>query len=161
EGLTPADADEITAHVETCTDCQQTLDALLPHGPRAGSSPTPPANFLERLLQIKPTLPTLPPAEEQAPSEDTTLSPTAGEGLASTGSPVPPHAGSPLPWPTVPGYLIHKELGRGGMGVVYQARQLKANRLVALKMILASRQASLEERVRFQIEAEAVAGFQH
>ena len=53
------------------------------------------------------------------------------------------------------------ELGRGAMGVVYKARQIKANRVVALKMILANRHASLQERVRFQIEAEAVARLQH
>jgi serine/threonine-protein kinase len=47
------------------------------------------------------------------------------------------------------------------MGVVYKARQIKANRIVALKMILARAHATLEQKVRFQIEAEAVAALQH
>ena len=67
-----------------------------------------------------------------------------------------------LPGPPSPaGYTVLGELGRGGMGVVYKARQLKANRLVALKMLLARAHASLEQKVRFQIEVEAVARFQH
>jgi tetratricopeptide (TPR) repeat protein len=61
----------------------------------------------------------------------------------------------------VPGYEIRGELGHGGMGVVYQAWQIKAKRLVALKMLLAHAHASLEQKVRFQIEAEAVARLQH
>jgi formylglycine-generating enzyme required for sulfatase activity len=64
-------------------------------------------------------------------------------------------------YPHVPGYEILGTLGRGGMGVVYRARQLKANRLVALKMIRAVEHASPTERLRFQIETEAVARLQH
>jgi formylglycine-generating enzyme required for sulfatase activity len=63
--------------------------------------------------------------------------------------------------PQIPGYEILGACGHGGMGVVYQARQLAANRLVALKMIRAFEHASPTDRLRFQIETEAVARLQH
>ena len=61
----------------------------------------------------------------------------------------------------VPGYDLLGELGRGGMGVVYQARDQNLKRTVALKMILSGAHASDEDMQRFQIEAEAVAKLQH
>ncbi|HEX8203722.1 MAG TPA: protein kinase [Isosphaeraceae bacterium] len=58
-------------------------------------------------------------------------------------------------------YAILKKLGGGGMGVVFQARQVSLNRLVAVKMIRAGELASEGDRQRFQLEAEAVADLDH
>jgi tetratricopeptide (TPR) repeat protein/tRNA A-37 threonylcarbamoyl transferase component Bud32 len=68
---------------------------------------------------------------------------------------------SPTVFPEVPGYEILSVLGRGGMGVVYQARQERLHRFVALKMILAGDHASEEAKIRFLSEAEAVAKVRH
>ena len=61
----------------------------------------------------------------------------------------------------IPGYELLGILGRGGMGIVFRARQLSLKRQVALKMILTGRHARPSERARFQREAEAVARLQH
>lgn len=64
-------------------------------------------------------------------------------------------------WPEIPGYGIEKELGRGGMGVVFQARQADGDRVVALKLLRDSGLASAQEMARFRIEAAAAARMEH
>jgi formylglycine-generating enzyme required for sulfatase activity len=63
--------------------------------------------------------------------------------------------------PAIPDYEIEGELGRGGMGVVYRARQTALNRPVAIKMILGGKYTDPLAQARFLIEAEVIASIQH
>jgi WD40 repeat protein len=65
------------------------------------------------------------------------------------------------PPPLIRGYEVFEELGRGGMGVVYRAREIEVNREVALKMILPSASADPAEVQRFVSEAAAIATVSH
>src|SRR5262249_12208395 len=70
-------------------------------------------------------------------------------------------AAEPIAPAIVAGYEILSVLGRGAMGVVYKARQLSLNRLVALNMVLGGSHAGPKDRARFLAEAAAIAGLQH
>ncbi|MCG8406801.1 MAG: serine/threonine protein kinase [Phycisphaerales bacterium] len=68
---------------------------------------------------------------------------------------------SELPPPQIPGYEIHKLIGRGGMGLVYKAVQISTKRQVALKVLLEGPLASAQARRRFEREIELVAQLRH
>ncbi len=85
-----------------------------------------------------------PPASETVPA------------VEAHAPPVPSSANT-----RIPGYDVLEEVGRGGMGVVYKARQVAVNRIVALKTLLTPSGIGSSALVRFQIEAEAIATLQH
>jgi WD40 repeat protein/tRNA A-37 threonylcarbamoyl transferase component Bud32 len=118
------------------------------------------ANHVELCPQCQATLDSLTPFEDGPAPED-----AAGEERGpTTPSPCPLPLGERVGvrgWPAVEGYEILADLGRGGMGIVYKARHLGLDRIVALKMIRAGEGADGEERKRFAGEARAVARLQH
>jgi serine/threonine-protein kinase len=76
---------------------------------------------------------------------------------AQVSAPRPVRGGPPI----IRGYEVQVVLGHGGVGVVYRARHLRLNRVVALKMLLVGPYARPTELERFLREAEAVAGLRH
>ncbi len=87
--------------------------------------------------------------QQETKSSDTAPPGTVWDGTVEMSSPVP----------TLPDFEITAELGRGAMGVVYEALQIRLNRRVAVKMIAPTLDAG--HRGRFRTEAEAVAQLQH
>jgi serine/threonine protein kinase/WD40 repeat protein len=124
------------------------------------------------------------PTLTQPPSPDSRSAPTEAERAETLDAPPPPdtptssalthsQTGEPAtatqlsakndsaePIPFIPGFDIIRELGSGGMGVVYEARQTRLNRPVALKVLRGMR-GSTQDVVRFLTEAEAVAAVKH
>ncbi|MBI3823547.1 MAG: serine/threonine protein kinase [Planctomycetes bacterium] len=126
---------------------------------RAGDRPTL-ASYQQRFPHLAMRLPDEFSAIDRelhppgAPAADTGPK-SADATVCSDAAPLNPPGGLPA----VAGYELLGELGRGAMGVVYKARHLRLNRVVALKMILGAGHAQALDR--FRAEAEIVARLQH
>ena len=93
------------------------------------------------------------------PGTPTTSAPAATDPGGTTAD--AGNGAGPASAPRLPGYEVLGELGAGGMGVVYNARQVLADRVVAVKMIRLGAHAGAPERARFQSEVRAVARLAH
>ncbi|HLW65768.1 MAG TPA: serine/threonine-protein kinase [Gemmataceae bacterium] len=120
-----------------------------------------------RIISARPDLASslncLEALEKLAPSAPASADAVTLSRHPEDGAPLPPTslATSPGQGDFVGKYQIIRELGRGGMGVVYLARDTDLKRMVALKMILAGSMAGEEYRQRFQAEIRAAAKLEH
>ncbi len=138
----------VESHVGSCSDCLERLDALT-----SGQVAS------EEAATDKDGCPaTNDPATREVWSDALLGRLTDGViQAAGNGGPVP-SVQSPV---TISDYELLEVVGRGGMGIVYRARQLKLNRIVAVKMIAAHDLGKASLRNRFRVEAESAARLDH
>jgi eukaryotic-like serine/threonine-protein kinase len=154
DALTPAEWDSLARHVEGCAGCQDRL-ARLTATPdtvnwRGAGQPPRGSEVEEALVRRLKRVP--PPSAADRMGRADKL---AVDSSDAVDTPVATEA------PVVPGYEILGELGRGGMGVVYRARQVALQRTVALKMVQNGAHAGPKELARFRAEAGVIARLQH
>jgi serine/threonine protein kinase len=119
----------------------------------AGRNPDP-QRYLDSFLELASGLRDFFAGQDLFDRLAPDLAPEAQDTPAVTGLALP------TPGERVGGFELLEEVGRGGMGVVFKARQTELGRVVALKMICRG-QAEAAELARFRVEAEAVARLQH
>jgi WD40 repeat protein/serine/threonine protein kinase len=154
EELSDAQQEALAKHVGSCLSCQATLERLTEltddlqqsvarsaGSKQSESAPDIPESEAAFLTHLKESLP-----------------PSVSRIEMNGSAAAKPAAAEP---PSVSGYEILGELGRGGMGIVYKARHVALDRVVALKMILAGSHARPKDLERFRQEAAAIARLHH
>jgi cytochrome c peroxidase len=138
----------------TCSNCRY-AGSLTDEEPGSGSAEPTCPRCGARVDTISAT-----PAEEATKHEKgpPKVAPPANPALGGAATIDWKSEASRLP---IPGYKVLFEIGRGGMGVVYKAREQKLNRIVALKMIVSGRFTSVDLLARFRTETQIVAQLQH
>jgi len=165
--LREADAVPLERHLLSCMRCGERVEVIEADGPwgksahpqayqRSWPDPVQVGHLVERLEQMPVGTWWKNSGNAPQPPTRSLQEPPAGSTLDSANPPSPA-----APAGLVPGYQILEVLGRGGMGIVYKARQFSLKRLVALKMILAGSQAEPPEVARFLKEAEIIAQLKH
>lgn len=139
----------------------KTVSQCLPRDPLPPEQQHPATVSFANLAEHDPNRPTI--TNFSGPGDD--FGPTLTSGGQSPNrersDPTSPEMPALKGLPQVKGFDVDREVGRGGMGAVYKARELGLNRIVALKMILPERVPSAEELIRFRLEAEVAARVRH
>jgi serine/threonine-protein kinase len=160
-GSLPIPDDDVSARaISSATDCETTA-AIFPESPESSTAHNPDQTIDtvnvdgldDRAAQDGPAV--FDPSATTSLGGGSSPSHEPGAGVADFDAIAAAQGAAP------PGFEVLGILGRGGMGVVYSARQRALKRRVALKMVTAGVHASPEQLVRFQVEAEAVASLQH
>src|SRR5579884_858179 len=146
----------LSEHLEQCPHCWAAVHALeaedaVVRAARA-PDPTPVADTDRQVLHA--LLGRVRDLPQQAAGTDASR---WGHDTMPDGASIHPLSDSLAP----PGYEVLGEIGQGGMGIVYKARQVKLNRLVALKWMQTRGRARPEVLGRFRREAEAIARLSH
>src|SRR5262245_5028196 len=157
DALDPTEQDAVAQHIESCAPCQRKLAELSDDydsevWPLAGShssSNSAEEELVRRLKAVRPSS-----AQSLTDASDATIEyPANRKGSAASQMDAEPSA--------VPGYKLIGVLGRGGVGVVFKARQISLQREVAIKMLQNWSRAGERELARFRAEADVIAHLQH
>jgi serine/threonine protein kinase len=141
--LSEARAATVAAHLETCADCRKAVEGL------------PPDSFMGKVRAAKPGAFSVQPVP--SPARVGGSASAVGKLMVSTIAP----AGVPPELATHPKFRVVRELGRGGMGVIYLAQHRVLDKPVALKVISPAVLDNPDALARFHAEARAAAKLDH
>jgi anti-sigma factor RsiW len=156
----------LSSHIEECDDCRRQLDEITNLSGEDSESPASPSDDdqVARVLQnvrARGPVPAFLGNEDERPLGHDRL---RAQAEGSVGEPKPAkYLPSTSSWryPEIDGFRIIREIGRGGMGVVYEAEEEKLSRRVALKILPGTARDDENQIRRFEREARAAARLHH